>query len=92
MEDLGAGEEAEPPELPHDVLADAVRQAGVALGVPRQREHVLQHRGHVLPATGGATLELQTKIREDFTITEKVPTRAYFWLKAPASAFTLKTQ
>ena len=62
MEDLGAGEEAEPPELPHDVLADAVRQAGVALGVPRQREHVLQHRGHVLPATGGATLELQTKI------------------------------
>ena len=33
-------------------------------------------------------VELQTKIREDFTIiTEKAPTRAVFWLKAPTSAF-----
>ena len=26
-----------------------------------------------------------------FTITEKAPTRAFFWLKAPARAFTFKT-
>ena len=26
-----------------------------------------------------------------FTITEKAPTRAYSWLKAPTSAFTFKT-
>ena len=26
-----------------------------------------------------------------FKITEKAPTRAFFWLKAPTSAFTLKT-
>ena len=28
---------------------------------------------------------------EDFTITEKAPTRAFSWLKAPTSAFTFKT-
>ena len=28
---------------------------------------------------------------EDFTITEKAPTRAFSWLKAPTSAFKLKT-
>ena len=27
-------------------------------------------------------VELQTKVREDFTITEKAPTRAFSWLKA----------
>ena len=26
------------------------------------------------------------------TITEKAPTRAFFWLKVPTSAFTFKTQ
>ena len=31
------------------------------------------------------------KVREDFTITEKAPTRAFSWLKAPTSAFTFKT-
>ena len=37
------------------------------------------------------TLELQTKVREHFTILEKAPTRAFTWLKAPTSAFTFKT-
>ena len=32
---------------------------------------------------GGWGLELQTKVREDITIMEKVPTRAFSWLKAP---------
>ena len=27
-------------------------------------------------------VELQTKVRKDFTITEKAPTRAFSWLKA----------
>ena len=30
-------------------------------------------------------------INKDFTITEKAPTRAFSWLKAPTSAFTFKT-
>ena len=33
---------------------------------------------------------LKTKVREYFTITEKAPTRAFSWLKAPTSAFTFK--
>ena len=31
-------------------------------------------------------------LREDITISEKAPTRVFSWLKAPTSAFTLKTQ
>ena len=34
-------------------------------------------------------IELQTKVREDLTITEKAPTMA-FWLKVPTSAFTFE--
>ena len=30
------------------------------------------------------------KVCEDFTITEKAPTRAFPWLKVPTSAFTFK--
>ena len=36
-------------------------------------------------------LELQTEVHEDFTITEKAPTRAFSWLKAPTIAFTFET-
>ena len=36
-------------------------------------------------------VELQTNLREDFTITDKAPTRAFSCLKAPTSAFTFKT-
>ena len=36
-------------------------------------------------------LELQTNLSEDFTITEKVPTGAFSWLKVPTSIFTFKT-
>ena len=35
--------------------------------------------------------ELQTKVREDFTITEKARTKASSWLKAPMNAFNFKT-
>ena len=48
---------------------------------------------HLLRFTEPPALELQTKVRENFTITEKTPTRAFSfsWLKLPASAFTFKT-
>ena len=36
-------------------------------------------------------VELQTNFREDFTITEKAPTRAFSWLKVRTSAFTFET-
>ena len=39
----------------------------------------------------GSQVELQTKFRKVFTITEKAPTRALTWLKPPTSAFTFKT-
>ena len=32
-----------------------------------------------------------TNVHEDFTTTEKAPTRAFSWLKVPTSAFTFKT-
>ena len=36
-------------------------------------------------------LEIKTKVPKNFTITEKVPTRVFSWLKAYTSAFTSKT-
>ena len=36
-------------------------------------------------------VELQTNLREDFTITEKAPTWAFSWLEALTSTFTYKT-
>ena len=39
----------------------------------------------------GKIIKFQTKVREDFTITENAFPRAFFWLKAPTSAFTFKT-
>ena len=38
-----------------------------------------------------ASNEGYTKVRDDFTITEKTPTRAFSWLKAPTSTFIFKT-
>ena len=37
-------------------------------------------------------IELQTKVCEDFTVTEKAFTRAFSWMKAPTSASAFKTQ
>ena len=53
-------------------------------GGGRARHHEGQDRG------GSTQVELQTKVREDFTITKKAPTRAFSWLKVPTSTFTLK--
>ena len=38
----------------------------------------------------GYSLEMETKVREDFTITEKAPTEAFFWLKVPTVTFSFK--
>ena len=48
-----------------------------------------QKENWVTPFVTG--IELQTKVQEDFTITEKAPTRAFSWLKVPTIAFTFKT-
>ena len=44
--------------------------------------------------SASSRIDLQTKVAENyqsFTITEKAPTRAFCWLKAPTTAFILKT-
>ena len=41
--------------------------------------------------TSRASNEGYPKVPEDFRITEKAPTRALSWLKAPTSTFTYKT-
>ena len=38
-----------------------------------------------------ATVVLQTKIYEDFKVTEKAQTSTFYWLKGATSAFTSKT-
>ena len=44
----------------------------------------------VLTMTIKAYNEGYPKVPGDFRITEKAPTRAFSWLKAPTSAFTFK--
>ena len=39
----------------------------------------------------GSIVELQTEVREDFTITKEASFGAFSWLKAPTSAFIFKT-
>ena len=47
------------------------------------------NQGHVLdPAM---QVRRRTALELDFTITEKAPTKAFSWLKAPTSTFTFKT-
>ena len=51
-------------------------------------------RARTLTTVSLFPVELETKgkqIREDFTITERAPTRALSWLKVSTSAFTFKT-
>ena len=38
-----------------------------------------------------SVLELETKVHEDFTITEKAPTRTFSLLKVPTGSFTFKS-
>ena len=54
-----------------------------------------QHRSQLGAQPGhqaaGGNIRASIKVREDFTITMKVHTRAFSWLKVPSSAFTFKT-
>ena len=38
----------------------------------------------------GWRIELQVKVREDFIFTEKIPSKAFSWLKVSTKAFTFK--
>ena len=57
----------------------------------RKWSYSLDHASSILSPAHTYTLELQTKVREYFTITEEAPSRAFSWLKAPTLAFTVKT-
>ena len=46
---------------------------------------------HTLSLETRASNEGSQRFLEDFTITEKAPTRAFSWLKAATTAFTFKT-
>ena len=39
---------------------------------------------------GDSEKELAMNLRKDFTITEKAPTRTFYWFEASTCAFTLK--
>ena len=75
---LDLGSLGRPLPLPEAGLLHALQRLAVTLGCQVVPLHAL-------------VLELQTEVREDFTITEMAPTRAFSWLKPPPSAFTFKT-
>ena len=66
--------------------------AGLGTMLPNQW---CQHRACRACRSDGVGLRASNegypKVPEDFTITEKAPTRALSWLNAPTSAFTFKT-
>ena len=60
--------------------------------VHHQPRALVQHRvqaAHLVDKNIKLTSIIQK--HEDFTITEKAPTRTFSWLKVPTSAFTFKT-
>ena len=73
--------------LPHVHDEEAVREPAQAPQCP------LLPAGHLDTgeAPSRASNDGSRRLREDFTITEKAPTRAFSWLKTPTSAFTFKT-
>ena len=59
---------------------------------PGQTENLeLRSNGSLVVSWDDRSVELQTKIREDITITEKAPIRAFSWLKVAISPFTFET-
>ena len=65
-------------------LLDTHLEAGPVLGQLHQSESVTRSRDGVSASAS------KSSIRR-FIITEKVPTRAFSWLKAATTAFTFKT-
>ena len=70
------------------VAGVARHQVSAVSRCPQWTLWTLRHQG---PINYAFTLELETNLRENFTITEKASPRAFSWLKVPTSAFTLKT-
>ena len=66
-------------------MSPVALQRGVP-GVERDGVVVVHVAGIVVvdvkAAVRAPVVELETKVREDFTITEKAPTRVFSWLKA----------
>ena len=78
---------------PHPVPA-LLAGPGLALWPVEGPALPLLHRAALHPAHSlvlRPALQLATRVREDFTITEKAPTRAFSYLKAATTAFTFKT-
>ena len=72
-------------------MADSVILAGVS---PAQLGHQLRALYGLDTAASATPVQVsasKTKAIRRFVITEKAPTRAFSWLKAPTSAFTFKT-
>ena len=85
-------------EFPGSAMARViVRQMSPCLESPPSRHPPTpppSARARTLTTVSLFPVELETKgkqIREDFTITERAPTRALSWLKVSTSAFTFKT-
>ena len=57
------------------------RTSGSKLNTQSSSPPQLSRQATLITQTPGSVVELPTKIREDFTITEKAPTRVFFWLK-----------
>ena len=58
------------------------KSGGLVPGIGSIRHTSHSHQAAAQLGAAGA-IELGTKLREDFTISEKAPTRALSWLKAP---------
>ena len=58
--------------------------------VPRNTKTIFSHQQHSLHITTSA-VKRSIGSTTGGTITEKAPTRAFSWLKAPTNAFTIKT-
>ena len=71
--------------LPAALERDARRDAAAVPHHRPHRRHRQQPRHHPLGQVSVlcvfAFVELQRKVREDFTITEKAPLKAFSWLK-----------
>ena len=69
------------------VAGVARHQVSAVSRCPQWTLWTLRHQG---PINYAFTLELETNLRENFTITEKAPPRAFSWLKALITTFTFK--
>ena len=87
LHDLSGQDEADRPAVPRSA------QQRKYLGKAHLREALLMHEEalRVNRWIGNSAVKRSIGSTTGCTITEKAPTRAFSWLKAPTSAFTFKT-